>query len=132
MITLSANSNSDARFENIPTGVMQFDTGQSMLWKNDSELVLVISPEVFIALEYSSCKEVECVCVDHPEERGNEYSVITIVNERDPELRQMIYLRERAVMDAFPEFDFNFRIISRMNRNLSDVINAVGKVAYQR
>ena len=83
-------------------------------------------------MEFSFVPEVENVFVECDKDTGKAYRVITIINERDPDVRVKVYKTEQRVMDAFRGIEFSFRVISRMNRNLSDVIDKVGRLAYQR
>lgn len=76
--------------------------------------------------------EVEKVFVEWDRESGQAYHVITVINLRDPEVRAKVYAREQAIMDAFHNVDFSFRVISRMNRNLSEAVDNVGNLAYER
>ncbi len=92
----------------------------------------LLSFEAYIGMELSLVPQVESVFVEWDKENGRAYHVITVINERDPNVRARVYEREQAVMDAFPNVDFNFRVISRMNRSLVDVVDQAGKLAYQR
>ncbi|SRR6266700_468405 len=85
-----------------------------------------------VGMEFSFVPEVENVFVECDKDTGKAYRVITIINERDPDVRVKVYKTEQRVMDAFRGIEFSFRVISRMNRNLSDVIDKVGRLAYQR
>ena len=85
-----------------------------------------------VGMELSLASEVETVFVECDKENGKAYRVITIINPRDPDVRAKVYKREQAVMDAFRGIEFSFRVISRMNRNLTDIIDRVGRLAYQR
>ena len=76
--------------------------------------------------------EVESVFVKSDGENGKSYTVFTIINERDPAIRAKVYAREEAIMDAAKGIDFSFRVVSRMNRNLEDMIDNVGILAYKR
>jgi hypothetical protein len=88
--------------------------------------------EHYVGMELSMVPEVESVFVEWDKENGKAYHVVSIINARDPEARAKVYRREQAIMDEFPAVDFNFRVIARMNRKLSEVVNQVGKLAFQR
>ena len=88
--------------------------------------------EQYIANELSMVSEVESVFVECDGDPGKGYSVITVINERDPNIREKIYAREQVIMDEFPKIDFSFSVISRMNRPLADIITPVGNPAFQR
>lgn len=89
------------------------------------------APKSFIGLELSLVPEVETVFVELVPKRKM-VRVITIINERDPAIRERVYKREQFVIDAFPNLDFTFRVIARMNRDLSEVVERIGDIAYQR
>jgi hypothetical protein len=75
---------------------------------------------------------VESVFVKSDTETGKGYTVITVINDRNPDVRALIYARERAIMDTAGGIDFSFRVISRMNRDLSNLIENPGKLAFLR
>jgi hypothetical protein len=74
-----------------------------------------------IWLELSLVPEVECVYIEKSESDLS-FSVLTIVNERSPELRSKIYAREKCLLQAYPEADFDFHILARMGRELGTVV----------
>jgi hypothetical protein len=84
-----------------------------------------INTEHFIWLELSMVREVEYVFVERTTD--DSFSVLTIVNERDPEIREKIYAREQAIIDAHPKLYFDFHVVPRMNRALSDIAGAKQK-----
>ncbi len=88
--------------------------------------------EDYVGMELSLVPKVETVFVSTDSDDGKEYTVISVINERDPEVRAQVYAREKAIMDLAPGIAFNFRVISRMNRKLADVIDSAGKLAFQR
>lgn len=122
----------DVRFEKIPSFVFEISTGQAMVWSSDSKIKLLISPESFAALEMAHIAEVESVFVDRPDNRKDVFRVITVINERDQRIREMVYEKERTIIDAYPELEFNFRLITRNNRHLCDVIERAGTIVFQR
>lgn len=83
-------------------------------------------------MELSLVPEVETVFVRSDNENGKGYTVIAVINHRDPGIRAKVYAREQAIMDSARGIDFNFRVVSRMNRDLRDVIESAGTLAYQR
>ncbi len=89
------------------------------------------NPDAFIGLELSLVPEVESVYVDLPQQ-SKTVRVITIINERNPAARERIYRREQAIMDAFQALDFDFRVIVRKNRDLAEVVDQVGAIAFRR
>jgi hypothetical protein len=88
--------------------------------------------EAAIGIEFSMVPEVENVFVQSDKDNGKAYRVITIINERDPDVRAKVYRSEQRVMDAFKGIEFSFRVIARANRNLPEVIDSVGRLAYQK
>lgn len=86
----------------------------------------------YVGMELSLVPEVESVFVRSDNESGKGYTVLTVVNERDPAVRAKVYAREQAIMDAALGIDFSFRVVSRMNRNLQDMIDPIGTLVYQR
>ena len=88
--------------------------------------------ESCIGMELSLVPEVEAVFVKADNASGKCYTVLTVINQRDPAIRERVYAREKAIMDDARGIDFNFRVISRMGRTLRDLINDPGMLAYQR
>ncbi len=99
------------------------------LWSEETRLL--ISPETFIGLELSLVPEVESVYVESSEST-TDFRVMVVVDKRDPEVRAKVYARERAVIGEYSNLDFDFHIISRMGRNLREIVNETGKIAFQR
>lgn len=94
---------------------------------------LIVRPEDFIWLELSMVPEVERVFV---ERRGGvagvAFQVMTVVNDRSPELRRRIFAREKAIIDALPQYEFDFDIFTRMNYKLEDLVSTCDKPSYIR
>jgi len=84
-----------------------------------------------IGFELSLVPEVECVTVRRQED-GKGLRVLTIINDKSPEIRSKIYKREQAIIDAYPMFEFDFHIMSRMGRSLDDLIRGTGEVVFQK
>lgn len=89
----------------------------------------VVKPEDFIWLELSMVPELERVFVGR---RGGSFDVMSVVNDRDIELRKRIFARERAIIEALPEYDFDFEILTRMGHDLGDLLTDSEKPAYVR
>ncbi|MBI3995602.1 MAG: hypothetical protein HY349_06475 [Nitrospirae bacterium] len=49
-----------------------------------------------------------------------------IINELDPQVRRAVYKKEMAIIDLFPEMDFDFNIIARMNKPIQSIISQDG------
>lgn len=104
---------------------------------NDSQLLVQSRPGVYTArpqdfawLELSLVNEVERVFVD--KEGGRMFRILTVVNERSPELRKRIYQREKAIIDALPDYQFDFHILARINHELHEVIDCADRPSYSR
>ncbi|HVB98593.1 MAG TPA: hypothetical protein VNJ12_04580 [Candidatus Dormibacteraeota bacterium] len=90
---------------------------------------LVIRPEDFIWLELSIVPEVERVFV---ERRGSAFQVMTVVNDRSPELRRRIFAREKAIIDDLSQYEFDFDLLTRMNCDLEDLVTTCDRPSYAR
>ena len=101
------------------------DNRSRLLITKSRTACFTVNPEDFIRLELSFVNEVESVFVE-PAPRRTGFHVFTIVNERDPEVRAKIYGHEQAIMDEFKNVEFDFRIIARRNRPLTDIITGLG------
>ena len=89
----------------------------------------ILKPEDFVWLELSMVGEVERVFV---ERHGNAFQVMTVVNDRSPELRRRIFAREKAIIDQLSQFEFDFDILTRMNQPLTDLVTTTDKPSYKR
>lgn len=78
-----------------------------------------------VGLELTMVPEVESVFVE--KEDDSSFTVYTIVNERDLEVRSRIYDRELAILSALPGIALEFNILSRRNRPLESVIQSKEK-----
>ena len=90
-----------------------------------------INAEDLVRLSMSSVQEIEAVFVE-PAPRRTGFHVFTIVNERNPEVRAKIYEREQAIMDQYKTLEFDFRIIARRNRDMTDLITGLGDPVFVR
>lgn len=77
-----------------------------------------ISLKQFLARELALVKEVEAVFTA---QHGNLFHIWTVINEFDTATRQKIYERERAIIDEFEQFEFDFNIVARSNRDLKEI-----------
>lgn len=117
----------------VPTILL--NPGERTKWESGSQLQasscnrLIVRPEDFIWLELSIVAEVERVFV---ERRGNAFQVMTIVNDRSPELRKRIFAREKAIIDEWSQYEFDFDILTRMNYDLKDLVTTYDKPSYAR
>lgn len=99
--------------------------------RSQSHSKFSVNPEQLIGLEMSFVAEVESIFVE-PAPRRTGFHVFTIVNEKDPSVRAQIYKREQAIMDEYKNLEFDFRIIARRNRELSDIISDLGEPVFTR
>lgn len=90
----------------------------------------IFSVELCARIELSLVPEVERVFIDR--EGDGEFRVISVVNKRDAEVRDRVYDREEAIMQAYPGLNFDFHVIARMGRKLEDVITKAGKLTFER
>lgn len=116
--------------QDTPSVFPWLSTGLGKFWKSGN-VKLLFSPEAFIGLELSLVREVERVFVDR-DKNGKEFRVIEVVKDRDPDVRAKVYAREQAIIDAYPNLDFDFHIVARMNRDLRDVLSGIGKLTFER
>lgn len=123
-----------AIFARFPTGEKHtsLKTGRVSWFRAEPSGVPLLNFENYVGMELSLVPEVEAVFVKCDNENGNGYTIFTVINDRDPDVRARVYAREQAIMDTAKGIDFSFRVISRMNRNLSDIIDKVGKLAFRR
>ncbi|MFZ0298041.1 MAG: hypothetical protein WAM13_06795 [Candidatus Sulfotelmatobacter sp.] len=98
--------------------------------RNDTQ-GMFISPEIFIGLELSIVPEVERVFVERIE-NGRTMRVMVMVKDRDTQARRRIYAREQEIIDAHPQFEFDFYVHPLMGRKPADVVDGIGKLAYRR
>ncbi len=107
-------------------------SADAKIWRSDAnKRTMLVSPETFIGLELSLVPEVERVYVERIGS-SKELRVMIIVNERDPQIRARVYAREQEVIEAHPQLDFDFYLHARMNRNLEDVVDGIGVLAFKR
>jgi hypothetical protein len=84
----------------------------------------------FIAFLIACLPEVESV---YTMAQDDFLHVYTVVNAFDATVRKKIYEKELQIIDNFDKFDFDFNIISRGGRPLSEVINDPGlELSFQR
>ncbi len=56
----------------------------------------------------------------------DEYRVVIVVENRDLELNRKIFEHQRAIMQYYRQFRFDFYILPLMNRKLTDVMSPQG------
>jgi len=102
------------------------------LWSNDFCERLMFNPSAFIGMEMSLVPEVEDVFIYREDNTGKLLRVLVVIDKSDEAVRSNIYERERAIMDELGTTDFNFHVLSREGRNLSEVVTDAGEHAYRR
>ena len=103
-----------------------------MWWKPSTKSKKIMRLADFIGFEMSLVPQVENVFIHRIEDSARDIRVLVIVNDRDPKVRTDIYKREQAIMDELPFSEFDFHIIARENRPLSDIVTDAGEVALDR
>lgn len=77
----------------------------------------------FLCMELSIVPEVEKV---YATRQGDVMHIYTVVDKFDASVREKIYDREVEIIDEFSYLDFDFNVISRRGRKLSDVLPTDG------
>ncbi len=83
----------------------------------------------FIGFELSLVSEIEYVFTAF---RNAVFYVWVVLNQFEQGVRERIYEREKAIIDEFPMFEFDFYIISRMGRNARDLISESIELVYEK
>jgi hypothetical protein len=132
MIYFATTCDAHAHIQSVSTLISADNSARwSRFWRTDRKFTILINIEDFVGLELSLVHEVEQVFVQRQDNK-KEFKVLTVVNERDPAVRTRIYAREREIIDNYPNFDFDFHIVARMNRDIQQIANGAGKLAYKR
>ncbi len=90
----------------------------------------IFSVETGARIELSLVPEVERVFFER--EGDGEFRIITVVNKRDAAIREKVYAREEAIMQAYPGLNFDFHVVARMDRKVEDVLTKAGKLVFER
>ena len=91
--------------------------------------VATTSLNEFIAFELSLVQEVEYVYTAY---RNRIFYVWVVLYQFEQEVRERIYEREKAIIDEFSEFEFDFYIIARTDRDPNELISESLTLAYER
>ncbi len=83
----------------------------------------------FIAFELSLVPEIEFVFTAF---RNSVFYVWIVVDKFEEEVRERIYERERAIIDEFTTFEFDFYIIARLGRDVWDLVSEDIRLAFER
>jgi hypothetical protein len=130
MLGMCGTGNNENPIFSFPTGSGPQYTGRGQSVRNDTQKMF-ISPEIFVGLELSIVPEVERVFVERIE-NGKTMRVMVMVRNRDSQVRRRVYAREQEIIDAHPQFDFDFYVHPLMGRNPAEVVDGMGKLAYSR
>jgi len=129
MLGMCGTGNNEASFW-CPSGLGPQYTDRARSVRNDTQKMF-ISPEIFVGLELSIVPEVERVFVERIE-NGKTMRVMIMVRDRDSQVRRRVYAREQEIIDAHPQFEFDFYVHPLMGRNPAEVVDGIGKLAYSR
>lgn len=77
----------------------------------------------FVAKIIAEVSEVEYI---YCRREGQVNYIWAIINELDPQVRRAVYKKETAIIDLFPDMDFDFNIIARMNKPIQSIISQDG------
>lgn len=120
-----------------PSGeVLEFSEAYPVLldkWFNASTRTVTEVPtsalNEFIAFELSLVPEVEFVFTAF---RNCVFYVWIIMDRFEEEVRGRIYDRERAIIDEFQSFEFDFYIVAKLGRDVWDLVSEGINLAYQK
>lgn len=106
-------------------------TGEAFRYAGSSEQIAVLTTVLneFIAFELSLVKEVDYVFTAF---RNEVFYAWVVIDSFEKATRMSIYERERAVIDEFPMFEFDFYIVARMGQDAWDLISESVTLAYKR
>lgn len=104
--------------------------GPSKVFSSD-RLFSAFRPADHVGLELSLIREVERVYVWLDEDE-NLFRVTTIVDANDVDLRDRIYDRELAVIEALPQYNFDFHVLPRVGHALNELVDYADKPAYSK
>lgn len=91
--------------------------------------VVTTSLNEFIAFELSLVQEVAYVYTAY---RNGIFYVWIVLDQFEQEVRKRIYDREKAIIDEFSMFEFDFYIVARAGRDADELISESVKLAYER
>lgn len=78
-----------------------------------------VSIKKFLGQEFARIPEVDAVFVSV---QGRTLHVWIVVDQFDGAVREKIYEKEMGLIDELDSFEFDFNILSRRGRNLTDVV----------
>ena len=83
----------------------------------------------FIGFEFSRIHEIERVYTAY---RNRVFYVWVVISEPDPKAHKRIYDREKAIIDEFSSFEFDFYLIFKDGQDIQDLVSGPVELAYQR
>jgi hypothetical protein len=83
----------------------------------------------FIGFELALVKQVEFILSAY---RDNVFYVWVIIQDFGDSVRREIYERQAAIIEQFPEFEFDFYIISRGARELDELVTESVEIVYEK
>ena len=97
-----------------------------------SETISIATSDLrdLIAFEFSQTPEIKYVYTAFRENRV--FYAWVIVDDFEESVRSRIYDREEAIIDAFPEIEFDFYIVPRMGRDVRDLIDDSVHLTYDK
>jgi hypothetical protein len=120
----------ELRSDSYVSAITDCNQGPTRVFSSD-RLISAFPPADHVGLELSLICEVERVYVWLDEEEGL-FRVITIVDANDSALRDRIYERELAIIEALPKYNFDFHVLPRVGHALSDLVDYADKPAYSK
>lgn len=103
-----------------------------LVWKPtviNPEILTAKSIESALAEDFAAVQEVRHILTEQVE--GNLLVWIAIDRADSYELRSRVYDKELALMDGFPEINFDFNLIPALERNAKDLATGA-RVVYSR
>jgi len=95
---------------------------------NESIQVTGDSLEIAIAKDFSAVPQ---VCHVLSEKTLDGFSLLVSLDEYDRSTRERIFGKELAIMDAFPEINFNFNLLAALGRSANEIATGY-QVLYSR
>ena len=82
-----------------------------------------------VAQDFASIPQVSCVLT---QQRDGTLKVWIGLEDASNEVRDLVFDKELAAIDAFPSIDFDFSLVTLLGRRYEDVISDPVTVAYRR
>ena len=101
--------------------------GDEKVAATPSHIWASVEPEALRAL--SQVQEVDNIFV---EQEGHVCSVTIVIPRRDATVLEKIFALELEVMDRAPDLEFDFTVISRDGRPLSELVTPAGGLMFSK